>query len=87
MSLLDNVAPAPRKVMTLFYVVDTSGSMCGSKIGSVNIVILMNASSRPIRSTPPAANTELSSILYSLYLIEELPQLRTNIFITLIFEF
>ena len=36
MSLLDNVAPAPRKVMTLFYVVDTSGSMCGSKIGSVN---------------------------------------------------
>ena len=36
MSLLDNVAPAPRKVMTLFYVVDTSGSMYGSKIGSVN---------------------------------------------------
>lgn len=36
MSLLDNVAPAPRKVMTLFYVVDTSGSMCGSKIGRVN---------------------------------------------------
>lgn len=36
MSLLDNVAPAPRKVMTLFYVVDTSGSMSGEKIGSVN---------------------------------------------------
>lgn len=36
MSLLDNVAPAPRRVMTLFYVVDTSGSMMGDKIGSVN---------------------------------------------------
>ena len=36
MSLLDQVAPAPRKVMTLFYVVDTSGSMAGDKLGSVN---------------------------------------------------
>ena len=36
MSLLDQVAPSPRKVMTLFYVVDTSGSMTGDKIGSVN---------------------------------------------------
>ena len=36
MSLLDQVAPAPRKVMTLFYVVDTSGSMNGDKLGSVN---------------------------------------------------
>lgn len=36
MSLLDQVAPAPRKIMTLFYVVDTSGSMYGDKLGSVN---------------------------------------------------
>lgn len=36
MSLLDSVAPAPRRVMTLFYVVDTSGSMSGTKIGTVN---------------------------------------------------
>ena len=36
MSLLDQVTPAPRKKMTLFYVVDTSGSMTGDKIGSVN---------------------------------------------------
>ena len=36
MSLLDKIAPAPRKVMTLFYVVDTSGSMAGDKLGSVN---------------------------------------------------
>lgn len=36
MSLLDQAAPAPRKIMTLFYLVDTSGSMTGDKIGSVN---------------------------------------------------
>ena len=36
MSLLDKIAPSPRKVMTLFYVVDTSGSMMGDKIGAVN---------------------------------------------------
>lgn len=36
MSLLDSVAPAPRRVMTLFYVVDTSYSMDGAKIGTVN---------------------------------------------------
>lgn len=36
MSLLDQVAPAPRKIMTLFYLVDTSGSMMGDKLGSVN---------------------------------------------------
>lgn len=36
MSLLDQIAPAPRKIMTLFYLVDTSGSMTGDKLGSVN---------------------------------------------------
>lgn len=36
MSLLDQVTPSPRKIMTLFYVVDTSGSMYGEKIGAVN---------------------------------------------------
>lgn len=36
MSLLDQITPAPRRVMTLFYIVDTSGSMYGAKIGSVN---------------------------------------------------
>lgn len=36
MGLLDNISPAPRKVMTLFYLVDTSGSMSGSRIGTVN---------------------------------------------------
>ena len=36
MSLLDGIVSSPRKMMTLFYVVDTSGSMTGEKIGSVN---------------------------------------------------
>lgn len=36
MSLLEEITPAPRKVMTLFYLVDASGSMSGSKIGTVN---------------------------------------------------
>ncbi len=36
MSLLDQITPSPRKVMTLFYLVDTSGSMSGSRIGTVN---------------------------------------------------
>jgi len=38
MSLLDNVA-IPRKSMVLFFVVDTSGSMTGSKMGEVNSTI------------------------------------------------
>ncbi len=36
MSILEQSAPAPRKVMTLLYLVDTSGSMAGEKLGSVN---------------------------------------------------
>ena len=36
MSLLENIAPAPRKVMTLFYLIDSSGSMQGTRIGTVN---------------------------------------------------
>jgi uncharacterized protein YegL len=38
MSLIDN-EPIPRKTMVLFFVIDTSGSMRGSKIGSVNTTI------------------------------------------------
>ena len=38
MGLLDN-APIARRKMTLFFVIDTSGSMVGSKIGSVNDAI------------------------------------------------
>ena len=36
MGLLDEISPAPRKMMTLFYLVDTSGSMDGTRLGTVN---------------------------------------------------
>lgn len=36
---LEDYAPAVRKVMTLFYVIDTSGSMQGSKIGQVEAAL------------------------------------------------
>jgi len=39
MSLLDEVEAVPRKTMVLFFIIDTSGSMNGSKIGSVNASI------------------------------------------------
>ena len=36
MSILEQITPSPRRVMTLFYLVDTSGSMAGSRMGTVN---------------------------------------------------
>jgi len=39
MSLNDAVEAIPRKSMTLFFLIDTSGSMAGSKIGAVNAAI------------------------------------------------
>ena len=36
MSLLDEIVSVPRRTMTLFFLIDTSGSMEGSKIGAVN---------------------------------------------------
>lgn len=36
MSILDQVAPSPKKIMTLFYLIDTSESMAGEKINTVN---------------------------------------------------
>ena len=36
MSLLDEQVSVPRRTMTLFFLIDTSGSMEGSKIGAVN---------------------------------------------------
>ncbi len=39
MGLLDEVVEVPRRTMVLFFVVDTSGSMAGDKIGTVNCAI------------------------------------------------
>lgn len=34
-----NTAPIPRRTMVLFFIIDTSGSMYGEKIGAVNTAI------------------------------------------------
>ena len=39
MGLYDEVVEVPRRTMVLFFVVDTSGSMTGAKIGTVNSAI------------------------------------------------
>lgn len=39
MGVLDVEGGVPRRVMTLFFVVDTSGSMAGEKIASVNVAV------------------------------------------------
>ena len=39
MSAFDNVDVVPRRTMTLFFIVDTSGSMEGEKIASVNTAV------------------------------------------------
>ncbi len=40
MSLLDDAVSVPRRTMTLFFLIDTSGSMYGNKIGAVNDAIV-----------------------------------------------
>lgn len=40
MGVLDNIEGIPRRVMTLFFIVDTSGSMEGDKIQSVNQAVV-----------------------------------------------
>ena len=40
MSLLDDAVSVPRRTMTLFFLIDTSGSMSGNKIGAVNDAIV-----------------------------------------------
>lgn len=40
MALLDDVVSVPRRTMTLFFVIDTSGSMEGNKIGAVNDAVV-----------------------------------------------
>ena len=39
MSLLDQFEQVPRKVMTLFFLVDKSGSMSGTKINELNVAV------------------------------------------------
>jgi uncharacterized protein YegL len=54
MSLLD-IESIPRRTMVLFFVVDTSGSMSGSKMGTVNTAI---AETLPVLSDISAENAD-----------------------------
>ena len=36
MSMLDEITPSPRKVMTIFYLIDSSESMTGERMGTIN---------------------------------------------------
>lgn len=40
MPLISDIQSVPRRTMTLFFVIDTSGSMAGNKIGAVNDAIV-----------------------------------------------
>lgn len=40
MGLLDDTVSVPRRTMTLFFLIDTSGSMMGNKIGAVNDAVV-----------------------------------------------
>lgn len=55
MSILEEITPAPRKVMTLFYVIDTSESMSGTRIGTLNAAM---EESIPLLKEVEAANDD-----------------------------
>jgi uncharacterized protein YegL len=65
-SLLDDVVEVPRRTMTLFFVIDTSGSMKGSKIGSVNDAIVnVLPILDDISSTNPDAEIRVAALEFS----------------------
>lgn len=66
MSLLDEVVSVPRRTMTLFFVIDTSGSMMGNKIGAVNdAVINVLPMLNEISETNPDAEIKVAALEFS----------------------
>lgn len=66
MGLLDETVSVPRRTMTLFFLIDTSGSMEGNKIGAVNdavvnVLPLLN----DISETNPDAEIKVSALKFS----------------------
>lgn len=65
-SFIEEVAPVARRTMTLFFMVDKSGSMCGTKIGAVNDAI---ANALPIISdisnSNPDAEIKVAALEFS----------------------
>ncbi len=66
MSLLDDAVSVPRRTMTLFFLIDTSGSMAGNKIGAVNDAIVnVLPMLEDISSTNPDAEIKVAAIEFS----------------------
>lgn len=66
MSLLDEVVSVPRRTMTLFFMIDTSGSMMGNKIGAVNdAVVNVLPMLDEISETNPDAEIKVAALEFS----------------------
>ena len=66
MPLLDDVVSVPRRTMTLFFVIDTSGSMEGNKIGAVNdAVVNVLPLLDEISQTNPDAEIKVAALEFS----------------------
>lgn len=66
MSLLDYAVSVPRRTMTLFFLIDTSGSMSGNKIGAVNDAIVnVLPMLEDISSSNPDAEIKVAAMEFS----------------------
>lgn len=66
MSLLDDAVSVPRRTMTLFFLIDTSGSMSGTKIGAVNDAIVnVLPMLEEISSSNPDAEIKVAALEFS----------------------
>lgn len=66
MSLLDEAVSVPRRTMTLFFLIDTSGSMSGNKIGAVNDAIVnVLPMLEDISSSNPDAEIKVAALEFS----------------------
>lgn len=66
MSLLDDAVSVPRRTMTLFFLIDTSGSMSGNKIGAVNDAIVnVIPMMEDISSSNPDAEIKVAALEFS----------------------
>lgn len=66
MPLLDEVVSVPRRTMTLFFLIDTSGSMEGNKIGAVNdAVVNVLPMLDEISQTNPDAEIKVAALEFS----------------------
>lgn len=66
MSLLDDAVSVPRRTMTLFFLIDTSGSMSGTKIGAVNDAIVnVLPMLEDISSSNPDAEIKVAALEFS----------------------